>query len=882
MSAAPRFRRRILTGLLVAYALLLAASHGRQLATRTDDPPLPSLQLEQRKVPRQSAQGPVAGAPIRIAFRDWDVWSPPNGAAASPDRPVVLMLHGSPGQSSDMGRLQAALAPHFRTLAIDLPGFGRSSRDLPDYSIAAHARYVLALMDSLGVDRAAIFAHSMGSGVAFHMAELAPQRVVALAVYGGIGIQEGEGSGDYLIEHVKYALGFPLVVWLPEFIPHFGVLGGHSLRRSFIRNFWDTDQRPLKPLLERLLTPTLILHGRHDPLVPLWTAEQHHRLIRGSRLVVYDNSHFMVFSESGAKTLAADVTPFFADAFDGRWIPEPHMRLTAPPESSAPLPGGLTIRREQGPWLQLGALAAATLISEDLTCIAAGLLIRRAGMDFFVGVLGCFVGIYLGDLGLWLIGRFVGRPALQWSRVRRRLPVHHLERLGDWFDRRGAWAILASRFLPGTRLPMYVAAGAVGRRATGFVVWTFVAALLWTPLVVLGVAIFGETAVRPLERWFGHGWFLLAAGSVLLLIAMRIAVRCASEFGRARLAASISRLWRWEFWPMWIFYAPLVPWIAWLALRHRGLTLPTASNPAIPHGGFVGESKYDILMRLPRRWIVPTELIPPGLPDDRLARVRALLAAPPWTYPLILKPDAAQRGAGLRLVRDESSLGSALQELPAALIAQTYHPGPYEAGIFYYRLPDQRRGCIFSITDKVFPFVIGDGAATLEQLIWRHPRYRMQAATFLARLEERACNVPAAGEHVRLAVAGNHCQGTLFRDGGHLITPALEQAVNEIVGPFEGFYFGRFDVRYADADALKAGRDFAVIELNGATSESTNIYDPDRSLLWAYRTLLRQWAVLYQIGDANRGRGARVTPLMELIRATRQYYRDRRIDPLAD
>src|SRR5262249_13176445 len=155
------------------------------------------------------------------------------------------------------------------------------------------------------------------------------------------------------------------------------------------------------------------------------------------------------------------------------------------------------------------------------------------------------------------------------------------------------------------------------------------------------------------------------------------------------------------------------------------------------------------------------------------------------------------------------------QAQPAAVIVQTYHPGPFEAGIFYYRLSGEETGHIFSITDKVFPVLAGDGRSTLEELIWRHPRYRMQARTFLARHEAERGRVLAAGERFVLALAGNHCQGTTFRDGTHLMTPELERTVDAIARHFPGFYIGRFDVRYSDPAAFKAGRDLAIVELNG-------------------------------------------------------------------
>ena len=223
-----------------------------------------------------------------------------------------------------------------------------------------------------------------------------------------------------------------------------------------------------------------------------------------------------------------------------------------------------------------------------------------------------------------------------------------------------------------------------------------------------------------------------------------------------------------------------------------------------------------------------------------------------------------------------------LQGQPAAVIVQTYHPGPFEAGIFYYRLPGEEKGHIFSVTDKVFPVLVGDGRSTLEELIWRHPRYRMQARTFLARHDAERARALATGERFALALAGNHCQGTMFRDGAHLVTPELERAVDAIARRFPGFYIGRFDVRYTDVAAFRAGRDLAIVELNGATSESTNLYDPSWSLFAAYRTLFRQWSLLYRIGDANRRRGHAPTGTLELLRLVFGYYRGLRVDPLAD
>src|SRR5262249_4514568 len=151
-----------------------------------------------------------------------------------------------------------------------------------------------------------------------------------------------------------------------------------------------------------------------------------------------------------------------------------------------------------------------------------------------------------------------------------------------------------------------------------------------------------------------------------------------------------------------------------------------------------------------------------------------------WAFPIVLKPDVGQRGTGVRIARSTADARDYLTRMTAAVVVQPYHQGPFEAGVFYYRFPSSSRGRILSITDKHFPVVTAHGRSTLEDLIWAHPRHRMQAATFLTRLGERRFEVPADGERLPIGLAGNHAQGTMFTDGRALVTPALEARIDEI------------------------------------------------------------------------------------------------------
>ena len=523
----------------------------------------------------------------------------------------------------------------------------------------------------------------------------------------------------------------------------------------------------------------------------------------------------------------------------------------------------------------VAALALSTLVSEDVACVAAGTLIARGDLSPAAGVLACAIGIFAGDCALWACGRF-GAGLL--SRVRLASSVSRRGPAVDPTGRHAGVLLLASRFTPGARLPLYVSAGLARMSFRRFGLWTGVAVALWTPTVVLASARAGDAAADA-----GGSTAWLVVGVVGMVVALTRGIRLFVD-GQRRTAFrnACRRFRRWEFWPPWLFYAPVVAWVAWLAVRHRGVTTITASNPGIPDGGVVGESKAAILARLPAEYTIPSHRVACERGHDPRAAALRHMSAAGWTFPLVLKPDVGQRGVGVRLVRTADQLAAYLSVADGDVLIQPFHEGPYEAGIFYYRLPGQARGTIFSITDKRFPVIVGDGTATVRRLIEDHPRYSLQSRLFFARHASALDTVLARGERMPLTIAGNHAQGTTFLDGGHLWTPALDARVDAIARHYEGFFIGRFDVRYRNRDAFRAGDDIAIIELNGATAESTNIYDPSRTLLEAYRVLFRQWALVFAIGVANRARGTRPTSLRRLVTLIARHLRRSPTHVLAD
>ena len=165
---------------------------------------------------------------------------------------------------------------------------------------------------------------------------------------------------------------------------------------------------------------------------------------------------------------------------------------------------------------------------------------------------------------------------------------------------------------------------------------------------------------------------------------------------------------------------------------------------------------------------------------------------------------------------------------------------------------------------------MGDGIRSIEELVWADSRARFVAEKYLSRLEARRAEVLPLGGILKLVEAGNHAQGCIFRDGMHLWSKELEARIDCISRQVDGFFIGRYDIRYSSDESLRQGLDFKIIELNGAASEATSIYDARNSVFTAYRTLFRQWKMVFAIGAENRRLGATSTPLRLIWRKWRE------------
>lgn len=301
-----------------------------------------------------------------------------------------------------------------------------------------------------------------------------------------------------------------------------------------------------------------------------------------------------------------------------------------------------------------------------------------------------------------------------------------------------------------------------------------------------------------------------------------------------------------------------VYWI-WYALKERSLLYFSASNPSILTGGMMGESKFDVLNLVPEEVKPKTVLI--KLPSSR-EQVLEEMKKNALTFPVIFKPDLGERGWMVRRINTEQEIDKYLTEIKIDFLIQVLVELPLEFGVYYVRFPSEENGFVNSIVVKEFLFIEGDGKKNIQQLILEKDRAKLQWKTLKEVYKDQLDEVLACGKRIELISIGNHCLGTKFLNGNHLITEKLSASFDTISKQVKDFYFGRYDLRCASLQDLENGN-VKIVELNGCGAEPAHIYQPGSSLWDAIRVLITHWKNMYRISTENHRRGVPYLSLKE-------------------
>ncbi len=308
------------------------------------------------------------------------------------------------------------------------------------------------------------------------------------------------------------------------------------------------------------------------------------------------------------------------------------------------------------------------------------------------------------------------------------------------------------------------------------------------------------------------------------------------------------KLFHWEYWPFHAVYGPIYFYWFWLCIKARSFFFFNTSNPSIDNGGFLMESKKQIYDLLPQKYYPQTIFFnTESSVDEILKEIQSANAQ----FPLIGKPDIGMKGLSVRKFHNEQELLEYAANSKVNFLVQEFIPYENEVGIFYYRFPNKLKGHISGIVEKEFLAIEGDGESTMTELLRKDKRYILQIPVLKKMYGYELKRILRRGEKRILVPYGNHVRGAKFIDVSHLIDEKLTNTIDKICQQVTGFYYGRLDIRFNSWEELKRGENISVIEVNGAGSEPTHIYDPKHSIFYAWREIVRHWNILWKISQMN-------------------------------
>lgn len=843
---------------VLIYVTALVLSH---LVTSFFQSPLPDREDPNKTVQLNVVNVDQSLSDKKITIGYQDIYS---GSEENP--PILLLLPGGLEGPEVFQDIIPDLSSEMRILIPHLPGYGSGNDDLPSYSFKTSSVYTSQFLDSLNISGAHVFGFGLGGPSAIHLAHDHPQKVSAVGLIASVGVQELELLGSYRLNHAVHGMQLGAVWLLHNAVPHFGLFSAIDIDVSYAKRHYESDQRPLRSHLKQLEKPMIILHGKDDPLVPLAAAQEHYRIVPQSKLQLYDARHDLL--ETHSDSVSQAITSFITDVEEG-------VATTADDASKERIKeadksfSNVEFAKFEGVSLLIIMLIIilGTMISEDLTCIGAGLLVARGLIGFWPATLACFLGILIGDVGLYVAGRVLGRPAIKRAPFKWFISEKDLEKSAQWFKVKGPAIIIATRFLPGSRMPTYFSAGVIRAGFWMFIFYFILAGLVWTPMLVGISELLGNELLHYFTVYQDYAIWVFLGAVISIIMLVKLIIPAFSYKGRRLLLSRYRKLTRWQYWWPFVIYTPVTLYIVCLGIKYRCLTLFTAVNPAIPDGGFVGESKSAILdLFADSSAIALYKKIPYDHEfENMLDDADLFMKENDLSFPVVLKPDAGERGKGVNIIKDRYALQDYLSECSENVIIQEFIEGK-EVGIFYYRKPQEEEGHIFSVTKKKLPQIVGDGQQTVQELILSDDVTVNMGKEYLKKNEDRLFEIPEEGEQITLVEIGTHALGAIFFEGRELITKALIKRMNNICNSANGFYFGRFDIKVPGYAQLKEGKGLKIIEVNGVTSESINIYDDSYSFIDGQEILMKQWKIAFEIGHQLRNNGNEVSSLFSFLK----------------
>lgn len=729
-------------------------------------------------------------------------------------------------------------------------------RSRESMSVGHFAADIIAALESqLGAGRFHLVGEGMGGMVALELASRHPGRVASLTLISAPGAQEYTLLGNAVANKFVYFFHHLPFVLLDVATPHFGLADQIPYNRGYSGVFFDSDLSEAKAALRGWNGPALIVHGRSDWITPVDAARYSARLMPQAKLVELEGGH----GPDLAVAAASEVMRFIADADAGK---APVRAAAVPAAERYPelvASGGARF------WILVLIIILCTFVAEDPTCLASGLLAAEGIIGFWWAALACTVGIFIGDMVLYALGRWLGRGALRRAPLKWIVKEHEIDRMAGWFGSpRGLLVIVSSRFIPASRVPTFVTAGILRLGLPKLALLLFVAALVWTPVLMLLGSTLGPPFMEQFPRYKQYAAWIVIGLFGLIWFLTHWVIPALTWRGRREIVMKVRRFLQPSGWPSAVLFLPVRLGVALLSLRHRRLTAFASANPSFGRiGGFTGDAR-SLLMRPFQRDSRCCPTLALSSDDSADERVREALAfSAEHGFPLVCKPEVSENGAGLRIVRDGVTLERLMRAGEEDVVLQPFVRGR-EFEVVWRRSPGRDDGRIMAVVEKRAVTVRGDGEQTLEELIWLDDRAVARAALYLRCHSRELTRVVPAGETVILNPTGSYGHGARCVHRPDLLTPELDAAVTSFAKRFPGLHFARFDLFSSSTEEFRAGR-FTCTEVGGCCQVSSLIRDGSLRFTRSYAAVWDQLRACIDAGAANLAQNVRPVPLDELV-----------------
>jgi pimeloyl-ACP methyl ester carboxylesterase len=300
---------RLKLAIVVSLSLLVVASAIVGVWLWTPDRPRAALQSKYR-----ASDADIASVEnVRLHVRD-------SGAKSNP---AVIMLHGFGSSLHTWEPWAQALQDQYRVIRIDLPGSGLSEPDPTGrYDDPRTMDILLALMDRLGVARAALIGNSIGGRIAWSFAARHPERVTKLVLiapdgFASKGFAYGKEPKVPAMAHVmRYILprsmvrsslaqayGDPALLTEDTVDRYYDLMLAPGSRSALIARMEQTVLRDPVPLLRQIQIPVLLVWGDKDAMIPVRNAADYVREMPQARVVTFADLGHVPHEEAPAQAL---------------------------------------------------------------------------------------------------------------------------------------------------------------------------------------------------------------------------------------------------------------------------------------------------------------------------------------------------------------------------------------------------------------------------------------------------------------------------------------------------------------------------------------------------------------------------------------------------